>query len=92
MTTIETFQFAMVKICKKNKYQYIGETVHQYDALKKVVNWIDCDVNKTAILRFIELLCIYLEDRFPGILLSDQLSFYHQADAKDSNFELKKTV
>ena len=64
LTTIEAFQFVKAKICKMRS-QYLEETIHWSDAVKKVLCSIDCDVDKAVILRFIELLCNHLEKRFP---------------------------
>ena len=56
LTTIEAFQYVKAKICKIRS-QYLGETVHWSDAVKNVLNSIECDVDKTVIFRFVELLC-----------------------------------
>ena len=70
LTTIEAFQFAKAKICKIRS-QYLGETAHWSDVVKNVLNSIECDVDKTVILRFVELLCNHLEKRFPDDELLD---------------------
>ena len=49
----------------KIRLQYLGETVRWSDAVKEVLNSIDRDVDKTAILRFVELLCSHRENKFP---------------------------
>ena len=54
LTTIEAFQYVKAKICKIRS-QYLGETAHWSDAVKNVPNSIECDVDKTVILRFVEL-------------------------------------
>lgn len=61
---VEAFKFVNAKICKI-RLQYLAEPVHWSDAVKEVLNSIDRDVDKAAILRFVELLCSHLENRFP---------------------------
>ena len=89
LTTIEAFQFAKAKICKIRS-QYLGETPHWTDAVKNVLNSIECDVDKTVILRFVEVLCNHLEKRFPDDDLLDWQAFDHSANTRDSSFEFGK--
>jgi len=89
LTTIEAFQFAKAKMCKIRS-QYLGETPHWTDAVKNVLNSIECDVDKTVILRFVELLCNHLEKRFPDDDLLDWQAFDHSAITRDSSFEFGK--
>ena len=74
LTTIEAFQFLNVKICKIRS-RYLEETVHCSDTMKKVLNSIDCDVDKIVILRFVKLLRNHLEKRFPDDELLDWQQF-----------------
>ena len=89
LTTIEAFQYVKAKICTIGS-QYSGETAHWSDAVKNVLNSIECDVDKTVILRFVELLCNHLEKRFQDDKLLDWQAFDHYVIARDSNFEFGK--
>ena len=89
LTTIEAFQYVKAKICKIRS-QYLRETAYWNDAVKNVLNSIECDVDKTVILRFVELLCNHLEKRFPDDELLDWQAFDHCAITRDLSFEFGK--
>jgi hypothetical protein len=57
-------QFAEVKINSLSMH-YFGEYIYQSNEVKNIFLAIDSDVDTTAILRFIELLCEHLDIRFP---------------------------
>ena len=82
LTTIEAFQFAKAKI-RKIRSQYLGETAQWSDAVKNVLNSIECDVDNIVILKFVELLCNHLEKRFPDDDLLDWQAFDHSAITRD---------
>ena len=63
LTIIEVFQFVKAKICKIRS-QCFEETVRWIDTVKEVLNSIDCNMDKTVILRFVELLYNNLEKIF----------------------------
>ena len=58
--------------------------------MKNVLNSIECDVDKTVILRFVEVLCNHLAKRFPDDDLLDWQAFDHSATTRDSSFEFGK--
>jgi hypothetical protein len=58
-------QFAKAKI-NKLRAQYLGERVYWSDEVKNVQFAADSDVDTTSRLRFIRLLCEYLDIGFPG--------------------------
>ena len=58
--------------------------------MKNVLNSIECDVDKTVILRFAELLCNHFEKRFLDDDLLDWQAFDHSAFTRDSSFEFGK--
>ena len=67
--------------------QYLEETVDWSDTVKEVLDSIDCDVDKTVIFRFVELLCNHFKKRFSDDELLDWQAFDHCALTRDSSFE-----
>ena len=86
LTTIEAFQFVKAKICKIRS-QYLEETVDWSDTAKEVLYSIDCNVDKTSILSFVELLRNHFQKRFPDDELLAWQAFLACAITRDSSFE-----
>jgi hypothetical protein len=63
LAAIEAMQFAEVKINSLSTH-YFGELIYQSNEVKNIFLAVDSDVDTTAILRFIELLCEHLDIRF----------------------------
>ena len=89
LATVEAFQFVKAKICKIRS-QYLEKTVCWSDTVKEVLNSIDCNVDKSIIFRFVELLCNHLKKRFPDDKLLNWQAFDHCAITEDSSFGFGK--
>ena len=68
--TLEVFECANAKILKL-RAQYLGQIVHISPEVKTVIANIGFEVNKDAVMQFVEPVCNYLEDRFPDGELKD---------------------
>ena len=89
LTTIEAMQFAKAKISKL-RAQYLGEEAFWSEKVNKCLVLVDTDVDKAAILRFIERLCDHLDKRFPEDELADWIAFDPAAIANASRFDFGK--
>ena len=89
LTSLEALQFAKATI-NKLKSQYLSNVVYWSDNIKKVLALLNTDVDTTAIIRFIELLCKHLESRFPEEEFIEWHAFDPGAIANTTNFEFGK--
>lgn len=92
ISTIEAVQFAKAKISKLKSQYLEGNDVHWSDAVKTLMSATGYeDTDTAAILRFIERVCLHLEERFPEGELGDWVAFDHQAIQNQNNFDFGKT-
>lgn len=89
ITSIEATQFAKAKI-NQLRAQYLSEVVHWSKDVKNILSLNSSDINLTAILRFIQLLCDHLEMRFPEEELLEWRAFDQAAIGRAKEFEYGK--
>lgn len=63
LTTIEAFQFVKARIAKL-RVQYLGDTVHWNDRVRAFID-SDENISMAAILRFVERVCLHMDNGFP---------------------------
>lgn len=65
ISTIEAVQFAKAKICKLKSQYLEGNEVYWSDDVKKLLSTAGYEGTNTAvILRFIERVCLHMQERF----------------------------
>ncbi|XP_070611776.1 zinc finger protein 862-like [Erythrolamprus reginae] len=89
LTPIEAAQFVKARTSKL-RLQYLGETAHWNEKAREYMQ-SNPDINMTAILKFIELLCFHLDSRFPDNELTDWNIFGTAALSKVTSFNFGKT-
>jgi Domain of unknown function (DUF4371) len=91
ISTIEAVQFAKAKISKlKSQYLELNE-VHWSDAVKILLSTDGYEETETAaILRFIERVCLHLQERFPDDELREWVAFDTQAIQNQASFDYGK--
>lgn len=91
ISTIEAVQFAKAKI-SKIKSQYLeGKEVNWSDAVRTLLSTTGYeDTDTAAILRFIERICLHLQERFPDDELREWIAFDTQAIQNQTNFDYGK--
>ena len=89
ISTVEVVQFAKAKFLNS---QYLeGNEVHWSDAVKMLLSTTGYeDTDTAAILRFIERVCLHLQERFSDGELREWAAFDTQAIQNQTNFDYGK--